>query len=205
MTAITQSLELNRPVLADVLVKNRTLLKDIAMVLAGALFVGLLAQVTIPLPFVPITGQTLAVILVGAMLGAKRGAAALTAYMMLGLAGLPIFAEFTGGAATVMKPSFGFILGFIPAAYFAGWMAQRAWDRKALESFLGFVLASVFPFLIGVPYMAYILNAVMGLGMDFDGIMQAGVYPFIIGGLVKAAIASAVLFGAWKLVAKRQG
>lgn len=187
-----------RPVLADALVRHRTRVTDLALIVTGALTVALLAQASIPLPFVPITGQTLGVILVGAALGSRRGAAALATYAAMGLAGAPVFAEFSGGPGMVMQPSFGFILGFIPAAFFAGWMAERAWDRKIGLAFLGFVAASMFPFLIGVPYMAWVLNSLMGLGLDFQGIMAAGVYPFIAGGVVKAAIAAGLIPAAWK-------
>lgn len=187
-----------RPVLADAILPRATVLTDLALVLAGAMLVALLAQVTIPLPIVPITGQTLGVLVVGAALGARRGAAALTTYMGAGLAGLPVFAGFTGTIAAVATPSFGFILGFIPAAFIAGWFAERAWDRRPYLAMIGFVAASVVPFLVGVPYMAYVLNVVMGAGYDLAGILAVGVTPFIAGGLVKAAIAALVIPAAWR-------
>ncbi|GAA2015564.1 biotin transporter BioY [Microbacterium ulmi] len=193
-----------RPVLADALgrpsSRARALAVDATLVVVGAAVVAVLAQVTVPLWPVPITGQTLAVIVVGAALGARRGAAALTTYLLAGLAGLPVFAEFTGSIAAVGKPSFGFVLGFIPAAFLAGWFAERAWDRKPWLAFIGFVAASIVPFLIGVPYMAFILNSVMGLGYDVGQVLAAGVTPFIVGGLVKAAIAAALIPAAWALV-----
>lgn len=187
-----------RPVLADSLVKHRTLLTDLSLIAAGVVVVGLLAQVTIPLPYVPITGQTLGVILVGAALGSKRGAASLATYLVAGLAGAPIFAEFGGGPGMVLEPSFGFIIGFIPSAFVAGWMAERAWDRKFALALLGFIAASALPFVVGVPYMAWVLNSIMGLGLDFAGIMNAGLIPFIPGGIVKAAIAAGLIPLAWK-------
>ena len=187
-----------RPVLADSLVKHRTLLTDLSLIAAGVVVVGLLAQVTIPLPYVPITGQTLGVILVGAALGSKRGAASLATYLVAGLAGAPIFAEFGGGPGMVLEPSFGFIIGFIPSAFVAGWMAERAWDRKFALALLGFIAASALPFVVGVPYMAWVLNSIMGLGLDFAGIMNAGLIPFIPGGVVKAAIAAGLIPLAWK-------
>lgn len=190
----------SRPVLADALAPHRTRVQDAGLVLAGTGVVALLAQLTIPLPLVPITGQTLGVILVGASLGSRRGAAALLAYLLVGLAGAPVFAEFTGGPASIMSPSFGFILGFIPAAFVAGWFAERAWDRKPLLAMAGFVAASVVPFLFGVPYLAMILNAVMGAGLGLDGILAAGLWPFIPGGVVKAAIAAALIPAAWRAV-----
>lgn len=195
-----------RRVLADVIPHPATrawsLAVDAALVLTGVLVVALLAQVEIPLWPVPITGQTLGVIVVGASLGARRGAAALTTYMALGLVGLPIFAGFTGSLAAVGKPSFGFVIGFIVSAFVAGWFAERAWDRKPWLAFVGFVAASIVPFLIGVPYMAFILNSVMGLELGFADILAAGVLPFIIGGLIKAAIAAVLVPGAWLLVRK---
>lgn len=200
MTASAHAVPARRPVLVDAILPRAGAMTDVALVLAGAALVALLAQVTIPLPIVPITGQTLAVLVVGAALGARRGAAALTTYMLAGLAGLPVFAGFTGTIAAVATPSFGFILGFIPAAFLAGWFAERTWDRRPWLAMVGFVAASIVPFLVGVPYMAYILNVVMGAGYDLGGIIAVGVTPFIAGGLVKAAIAAIVIPAAWRSV-----
>lgn len=196
----------SRRVLADVIARPssraRALALDAALVLTGAAVVALLAQVSIPLWPVPITGQTLGVIVVGAALGSRRGAAALTTYLLVGLAGLPVFADFTGSFAAVAKPSFGFVIGFIVAAFVAGWFAERAWDRRPALAFLGFAAASVVPFLFGIPYMALILNVVLGLDYSFAGILDAGLFPFIVGGLVKAALAALLIPGAWALVRK---
>jgi biotin transport system substrate-specific component len=187
-----------RPVLADALASHRSRLRDAALVLAGALVVAVLAQVTIPLPLVPITGQTLGVILVGATLGSRRGAAAMLAYLLAGLAGAPVFAELSGGPASVLSPSFGFVLGFVPAAFVAGWFAERAWDRRPVLAMVGFVAASAVPFLLGVPYLAMILNAVMGAEAGLGAVLAAGLWPFIPGGLVKAALAAVLIPAAWR-------
>lgn len=198
------ALPARRPVLADALgrpsTRARALATDAALVVAGAALVALLAQVEVPLWPVPITGQTLGVIVVGAALGAWRGAAALTTYLFAGLAGLPVFAGFTGTVAAVAKPSFGFIVGFVFAAFVAGWFAQRAWDRRPVLAFVGFVAASIVPFLFGVPYMAFVLNVVLGMDVSFAGVLELGVLPFILGGIVKAAIAAALVPLAWSLV-----
>lgn len=195
-----------RRVLADVIARPssraRAFALDAGLVIAGAAVVALLAQVEIPLWPVPITGQTLGVIVVGAALGAWRGAAALTTYLLAGLAGLPVFAGFTGTVAAVAKPSFGFIIGFVFAAFVAGWFAQRAWDRRPVLAFVGFAAASIVPFLFGIPYMAFILNVVMGLDYSFWAILEVGLLPFILGGVVKAALAAAIIPGAWALVRK---
>jgi len=195
-----------RRVLADVIARPssraRAFAVDAALVLAGVAVVALLAQVEIPLWPVPITGQTLGVIIVGASLGAWRGAAALTTYMVLGLAGLPIFAGLTGSLVAIAKPSFGFVIGFIFSAFVAGWFAERAWDRRPALAFVGFAAASVVPFLFGIPYLAVVLNVSLGLDLTFWQILEAGLFPFIIGGLVKAGIAALIIPGAWALVRK---
>jgi biotin transport system substrate-specific component len=195
-----------RRVLADVIARPssraRAFALDAGLVIAGAAVVALLAQVEIPLWPVPITGQTLGVIVVGAALGAWRGAAALTTYMLVGLAGLPVFAGFTGTLAAVGKPSFGFVIGFIVSAFVAGWFAERSWDRRPTLAFIGFAAASIVPFLFGIPYMAFILNVVMGLDYSFAGLLEVGLLPFILGGLIKAALAAAIIPGAWALVRK---
>lgn len=194
----------SRRVLADVISRPssraRAFALDAGLVAVGAAVVALLAQVEIPLWPVPITGQTLGVIVVGAALGAWRGAAALTTYMLAGLAGLPVFAGFTGTIAALGKPSFGFVIGFIVSAFVAGWFAQRAWDRRPVLAFVGFAAASAVPFLFGIPYMALVLN--VGLGLDYSlwGLLEVGLLPFIVGGLIKAALAAAIIPAAWALV-----
>lgn len=193
-----------RRVLADVVPhpgsRTQRIAVDAGLVLAGVALVALLAKVSFFIGPIPITGQTLGVIVVGASLGAARGAASLTTYMLLGLAGLPIFAGPVAGPAYVLSPSFGFIVGFIPAALVAGWFAERAWDRKPWLAFIGFVAASIVPFLIGVPYLAFILNTVVGADVTVASVLDAGVWPFVVPGLIKAAAAAVLVPAAWLLV-----
>lgn len=203
---------LHRPVLADLVprpsARSRALATDAALVLTGVVVVSLLAKVSFFIGPVPITGQTLGVILVGAALGARRGAAALTTYLVAGLAGLPVFAGPVAGPAYALMPSFGFVLGFIPAAFLAGWFAERAWDRRPVLAFAGFVAASVVPFLVGVPYMALILSAVSGVDVTAALVLEAGVFPFIVPGLIKAAAAALLIPAAWlavRSVERRRG
>ncbi|MFS0867633.1 biotin transporter BioY [Microbacterium sp. 179-B 1A2 NHS] len=190
-----------RPVLADLLAQPSSRAKafavDAALVLTGVAFVALLAKVSFFIGPVPITGQTLGVIVVGAALGSRRGAAALTTYLLAGLAGAPVFAGAVAGPAYVLSPSFGFILGFIPAAFVAGWFAERAWDRKPVLAFVGFVAASIVPFLVGVPYMALILGVVVGTDVTAASVLGAGVLPFVVPGLIKAGFAAVLVPAAW--------
>lgn len=195
------SITTTNPVLADKLL-SRTQISDLALVGAGAAVVGALAQVSIPLWPVPITGQTLAVMLVGAVLGARRGAASLLTYMVFGIIGLPWFAGFTGGLGSLLSPSFGFIIGFIPAAYLTGWLAERSWDRTAWGSIATFGLASLVPFLIGIPYMWAALH-LSGVTLTLSETLQAGLWPFVPGGIVKWLLGAAILTGTWKLLGRR--
>ncbi|ARC56858.1 Biotin transporter BioY [Frondihabitans sp. 762G35] len=190
-----------RPVLADRFV-TRSLATDAALIAGGVAVMGVLAQVTVPLWPVPVTGQTLGVLLVGATLGARRGALSLLAYMLVGLVGLPIFADANGGFSSILLPSFGFVIGFVPAAFAIGWLSERAWDRHAARSLVGFFLASLIPFAIGLPWLAVALGN-LGYPNDFAAVMAAGFTPFIVGGLVKWLIAAGALPLAWRLTGRR--
>ncbi|SKA79449.1 biotin transport system substrate-specific component [Agreia bicolorata] len=190
------------PVLADRLLA-RSRVTDVALVMVGAFVVAALAQVEIPLWPVPVTGQTLAVLLVGTALGAARGASAIVVYTLAGLAGAPVFAGFTGGLLALTKPSFGFVLGFIAAAALVGWLAERRWDRKPFSALVALLAGTVVPFAFGLPWLAVSLAA-LGLPSDLNAVLVAGVYPFIIGGVVKWLIAAALLPLAWKLLNVRK-
>lgn len=174
---------------------------DIALVVAGAALVAVLAQVAVPLWPVPVTGQTLAVLLVGASLGAARGAASLALYAVLGLAGLPIFAPQDDGShltglAALTAPSFGYIIGFIASAAIVGWAAERSWDRGWYKPIITFIGGSLVVFAFGLPWLAVALGQ-LGLPNDPQSVLISGFYPFIIGGIIKAAIAAALLPALW--------
>ena len=165
MTAIAPS---PRLVLAD-RVLPRGIVTDIALVAGGALFTALLAQVTIPMFPVPITGQTLAVLLVGATLGAVRGGASLLLYAVLGFAGLPFYAPQDDGThltglVALAAPSFGYIIGFIPAAALVGWLSERTRDRKVLKALATFVGGSLVVFAFGLPWLAVMTGATLSCG-----------------------------------------
>jgi biotin transport system substrate-specific component len=187
-------------VLADVVPGARV--RDAALVLAGALLTALLAQVafTIPPSPVPVTGQTLAVGLVGATLGARRGAAALGLYLLMGLV-LPFYAEGASGWSVVWGPSGGYLVGFVVAAGVIGGLAERGADRKALAAFVAFVVGQLIIFAFGLAGLK------LATGQDWGWVVHNGFSIFIVGGLMKAAIGAAVLPSAWALVrrADRRG
>lgn len=184
-----------QPVLAD-RIFTRSLAIDLVLIAAGAAFTALLAQVTIPLWPVPITGQTLAVLLVGATLGMARGASSLGLYAVLGLVGLPVFAPQEDGShltgfLALSAPSFGYIVGFVFAAALVGWLSERTWDRKFLKALATFVGGSVVVFVFGLPWLAVVTGATL------LETYQWGLEPFIVGGIIKAIIAALLLPAAW--------
>jgi len=186
----TIALPSRRTVLAD-RVFPRNLATDIALVLGGAVFTALLAQVYIPLPLVPITGQTAAVLLVGATLGAVRGASSLALYALLGVVGVPVYSEGRGGVDVILGATGGYIVGFILAAALVGWLSERQWDRKFLKALAVFVLGTAVPFAIGLPWLAVVAQ------LDLSATLANGLYPFIIPGLIKAVFVAALLPAAW--------
>ncbi|MFP5290365.1 MAG: biotin transporter BioY [Actinomycetes bacterium] len=180
----------------------RTLVTDAALVIAGTALVAALAQVAIPLWPVPVTGQTLAVLLVGASLGAARGAASLGLYALLGAIGLPIYSDAASGWSVLVGPTGGYIIGFVLSAAIVGWAAERRWDRGWLKAAVTFIGGSLVVFAVGLPWLSYSLGG-FGLPNDLQSTLVAGFYPFIIGGLIKAGIAAALLPAIWKAVERR--
>ena len=182
-----------RAVLADAI--PGALVRDIALVVGGALLTALLAQVTVHVPgsVVPVTGQTLAVGLVGATLGLRRGASSLSLYLLLGLL-FPVYADGESGWHVVTGASGGYIIGFILAAAAVGWLAERGADRKVLFAFIAFVVGQLLVFGVGVPWLK------VSADMSWGDAIHDGFTIFILGGLIKAAIGAAVLPSAWQLV-----
>lgn len=167
---------------------------DLALIVGGSLLIGLCAQVRILLPFgpVPVTGQTFAVLMIGALLGSHRGCLAVLAYLIEGAAGLPVFA-FGGGAAAFAGPTGGYLMGFLPAAYFTGLLAERGWDRRIGTTVLAMVLGNVVIYACGL----FWLCCLMGAGQR---VLTAGLYPFVVGDLLKIALAAILLPSGWKLL-----
>ena len=173
---------------------------DVLSVVAGSLIVAGLAQISIHLHFtpVPITGQTLGVLLVGGTLGAARGGAALGLYLIEGGIGLPFFAQGAHGWSVVTVspagPSGGYLIGFIAAAAVVGFLAERGWDRSLGSSIGAMLIGEVFIYGAGLPW----LSASLRVGAEKS--FEYGLYPFVIGDLIKLLIAAGLLPAAWKLV-----
>ncbi len=188
---------LRRPrplVLADLL--PGTLVRDILLVVGAAGFVGVLAQLQIHLSFtpVPVTGQTLGVLLAGTALGWRRAAAAMALYAVAGVAGVPWFA---GHASGYVGASFGYIVGFFLAAALCGYLAGRGGDRSVLRSVPVMLAGEVVIYAVGVTWLA------VSLHLSVSAAIADGLTPFLIGDAIKAAIAAGLLPAAWSLAGRR--
>jgi biotin transport system substrate-specific component len=180
-----------RPVLADRF--SRSAIANIALVVFAAAFVGVLAQISIPLGFtpVPLTGQTFGIMVAGAALGWRRAALAMCLYVIAGLAGVPWFA---GGASGYVGPNFGYLIGFVLSAAALGWLASRGNDRAVAGSLISMALADTLIFVFGVGWLANYLHVSLATALHL------GFYPFVWGELIKAGVAGLTLPTAWRLV-----
>ena len=188
-------------VYADLLrptMRRSALLFDAALVLGASLVIALSAQVAIQLPFspVPITGQTMAVLLVGALLGSRRGALAVLAYIAQGLAGLPVFAGGAAGLARLFGPTGGYLVGFVAAAFLVGWLAERGWDRRFGTTLAAMTLGNLVIYGVGAVWLAVFVG---GLSRAWS----LGVLPFLPGDALKIVLAAVLLPGGWKLLGMR--
>ncbi len=168
---------------------------DAALIIGGSLLVGLSAQIAVPLPFspVPITGQTFAVLFLGALLGARRGALCMLAYLAEGAAGLPVFALGQAGPAVLLGPRAGYIVGFIAAAYITGSLAQRGWDRRIITTILAMICGNIAIYTFGLLWLC----CLFGINKT---VLAVGLYPFVVGDLLKTMLSSILLPAGWKLL-----
>lgn len=171
----------------------------VLLVVAAAALTAVAAQWRVHLPFtpVPITGQTFAVLLTGAALGWKLGAAGQLLYIAVGAVGLPVFADASGGFEVIRGATGGYLVGFVFAAAVVGRMAEHRQDRTFATMFTAFILGS------GVIYGFGVAGLMMATGWPLASAVEAGVVPFLLGDLVKASAAGLLLPAAWKLFGDR--
>lgn len=179
--------------------RSNLLAYELLLLVGATLVIALSAQVSIHLWFtpVPITGQTFAVLLVGTLLGSKRGAAALLTYLAEGLAGMPVFANGTSGWAILSGPTGGYLVGFVAAAFVTGWLAERGWDRRVWTTALAMLMGNIVIYACGLMWLAKFVGAA--------NVLEAGLTPFLTGDALKIALAAGLLPGGWKLLALLRG
>ena len=178
--------------------KARACLYDFSLIIVGSLFLGLSAQIAIGWP-VPFTMQTFAVLMIGALFGARRGSITILVYLFEGAVGLPVFSHGQGGFLIFFGPTGGYLVGFIIAAYMTGLLAQSGWDRKIITTILAMVLGNVVIYAFGLFWLSHLVN--------FNNALKIGLYPFIAGDLIKITLAAILFPSGWKLLGyyKRSG
>ena len=177
------------------------LLTNVLLVLGGAGFVALCAQIEIHLGFtpVPITLQTFAVLLVGAGLGALMGTASLALYLLVGMMGAPVYAGGEGGWEWVKGATGGYLVGFVVAAGVVGLLAEKRLDRRVSTAVTALLTGNVIVYLFGLAWLAHVG------GYSWQKTLELGLYPFVVGDLLKLYLAGALLPAAWRLVAHLKG
>ncbi len=180
------------PTLAFVLVRRRTVASQALLVVAGVALLSLSARLRFPLPFtpVPVTGQTFAVLLTGALLGSRAGFTTVACYWLAGACGLPVFNGGSGGWAIVSGPTGGYVFGFAAATFLVGWFSERGWDRGKMIV-VPLLLGDALIYAVGLPWLAFFVGP--------RAVVQAGLLPFIPGDLAKIAAAAFTLPAAWSV------
>jgi biotin transport system substrate-specific component len=189
--------------LADFLVPIRvgertpTLVRHVTLIMLGAAFVALCAQVYIPTLPVPFTGQTFGVLLVGGALGLRRGVLALLLYLLIGAVGLPVYAQGKAGLAIIQGASGGYIVGFVIAAAIVGRLAELGWDRKIGGSIAAMAIGTAVIYAIGVPWLK------VTTGMTWEMAVAEGMTKFLLWDTAKLAVAAGIFPLAWWLIGRR--
>jgi biotin transport system substrate-specific component len=173
--------------------------RDLALVVAGALLIYLTARVVFPVPGspVPITGQTFGVLLVGGALGFRRGLIAIGLYVLLGVVGLPFFAEGKGGLSVVWGATGGYLVGFALAGALVGRLAELGWDRRLGGALGAMLLGNVVIYVVGLPWLKVVT------GLSVEATVANGLTPFLFGDALKLVLAAVLFPAAWWIVGRR--
>jgi biotin transport system substrate-specific component len=197
------SVEARRTFLATIVsgVEMGTAIRVASVALLAALTAAA-AQVSIPLPFtpVPFTLQPMVVLLGGAVVGSRLGMSAQVLYLLAGIAGLPVFAAspmLPQGALRLLGPTGGYLISYPFAAFAAGWLAERGFDRRYLTSVIAMACGLALVFACGVTWLAFFARPV---AVGFDAALRTGLYPFIPADIFKVFVAAAVMPAVWRLI-----
>lgn len=163
------------------------LLRNVILVVLGTALLALSAKVNLPLPYVPMTLQTLVVLMIGAAYGWRLGSATLVAYLAEGAVGLPVFAGPVGGLAPLVGPTAGYLFGFVAAALVTGWLSERGWDRSVFRLFVAMAFGHVIILAAGFGWLAF------GMKLGVEKAWLVGVAPFVVASLIKNALGAAMV------------
>lgn len=170
------------------------LLWDTVLVVGFACLTAAFAQISFWIGPVPITGQTFAVLLTGALLGSRRGALSQLSYLAIGATGIPYWFAFGGppGIARLIGPTGGYLIGFVAVAFLVGWLAERGWDRRVWTAALAMLAGETVLYIFGLLWLVHFVPV--------NKVLQVGLYPFVIGDLIKLVAAALMLPSGWLLL-----
>ncbi|MCH8026704.1 MAG: biotin transporter BioY [candidate division Zixibacteria bacterium] len=182
---------------AYALIKPDSIFREVPLLIGFNLILVLCSYISINLPFspVPITGQTFGVLIIAMVLGKTRSVAVVTAYLLEGLAGLPVFAGGTAGLGVLMGPTGGYLLGFLAAAYFVGALADKGWDKNYLKSIIAMTIGTAIIFIFGLSWLIRFV--------PLETVSTIGFYPFIPGAILKLAVAGLILPSLWSFLDRK--
>jgi biotin transport system substrate-specific component len=170
-------------------------LRWIVLMIVGSALLAVCSQIAVPLQPVPITMQTFAVLVIAMAYGWRLGAATVALYLAEGAVGLPVFAEFSGGPATLFGPTGGYLLGFVLAAAIVGYLGERGWDRDIPRTALAMLAGNIALYVPGLFWLS-------GFVDGFENAITYGLMPFLGGDLLKLALAAFLMPLAWRLVGR---
>jgi biotin transport system substrate-specific component len=173
-------------------------LRAVTLIALGTALLTLSAKINLPLPYVPMTLQTLVVLVIGAAYGGRLGAATIMVYLAEGVLGLPVFAGPAGGLAPLMGPTAGYLIGFVAAAFTTGWLSERGWDRSVALLFVAMAIGHVIILGCGFAWLAF------GMKLGVGKAWLVGIAPFVAASVIKNAL-GAVLVPAIRRVLDRRG
>jgi len=179
------------------LIRPATIWKELPLLIGFNLLLVATAYISFNLPFspVPITGQTFGVLLIAMALGRVRAVGVVTAYLLEGIAGLPVFAGGTAGFPIIIGPTGGYLIGFLAGAYVIGILADRGWDKSYLKSILAMIIGSAVIFAFGLIWLAKFVPE--------GSLLALGLIPYLPGSVAKITLAAVILPSIWKF-AKRE-
>jgi biotin transport system substrate-specific component len=178
--------------------KKFAALYDVAVVFGGSLLIALCAQLAIGWP-IPVTGQTFAVLMIGALLGARRASVSVLVYILEGASGLPVFAHGRSGFTVLLGPTGGYLFGFVFAAYIVGLLAERGWDRQIGTTILSMIFGNLVIYAFGLLWLGCMIS-LMKLPVGSGKVLVEGLYGFIPGDFLKIVLAAILLPSGWRLL-----
>ena len=159
--------------------------RAVILVALGTALLALSAKINLPLPYVPMTLQTLVVLMIGAAYGWRLGSATVIAYLAEGAIGLPVFAGPVGGLAPLLGPTAGYLAGFVAAAFITGWLSERGWDRSVPRLFVAMGLGHIVILAAGFAWLAF------GMKLGVEKAWLVGIAPFVAASVIKNALGAA--------------